>query len=282
MPNRLKALLGDILEQGERRTVMSSYDVIGDIIVVKIPDSLLHKKYAIGKRLLDCTRSAKSVFMQTSSVEGEFRLRKLELLAGANRTLTEYHEHGCRFKVDIREVYFSPRLATERLRIAQSVRDGELITNMFAGVGTFSILIAKRNPSSRIFSIDSNPIASVLCLINSRLNGVQDRVYPICGDARYVASSKLLGLSHRVLMPLPEKAKEFVQAGIACVRADGGVVHYFMNVRALNKKEAITEGKLQVTEAFRQYYHIVNMTRVVREVGPRYYQTVSDVLVASR
>src|ERR671913_2479420 len=116
MSGKLKALLDDILSHEEKCNIFSSYDTVGDTIVIKIPESLLYKKYAIGARLLEKTKSAKSVFLQTSSVEGDFRLRKLELIAGADRTITEYREHGCRFKVDVSEVYFSPRLSTERRR----------------------------------------------------------------------------------------------------------------------------------------------------------------------
>ena len=282
MANKLRTLLGDILTADERRSVYSSFDVIGDIVIMKIPDSLLYKKYAIGNRLLENLNSAKSVFLQTSAIEGDYRLRKLELLAGTNRTVTEHHEHGCRFKVDVSKVYFSPRLSTERLRIAEKVGDNEIVTNMFAGVGTFSILIAKQNPRSVVFNIDSNARASLLCLVNAKLNRVQDRVFPFCGDAKYIASKILSGVSNRVLMPLPERAKEFVGSAIACLKQQGGTIHYFAHVGSQNKKDAINEGILNTTNAFKDYNHLIAGTRVVREVGPRLYQIVSDVSVCRR
>ena len=282
MANKLRTLLGDVLTAKEKRSIYSSFDVIGDIVIMKIPDSLLYKKYAIGKRLLDNLKSAKSVFLQTSAIEGVYRLRKLELLAGTNRTVTEHHEHGCRFKVDVRKVYFSPRLSTERLRIAGKVQDNEIVTNMFAGVGTFSILIAKQNPRSVVFNIDSNARASLLCLVNAKLNRVQDRVFPFCGDAKHIASTILSGISNRVLMPLPERAKEFVGSAITCLKQQGGTIHYFAHVGGHNKKDAINEGILNTTNAFKDYNHVIAGTRVVREVGPRLYQIVSDVSVCRR
>ncbi|CAN5251011.1 tRNA (guanine(37)-N1)-methyltransferase Trm5b [soil metagenome] len=282
MANKLRTLLGDVLTADERRSVYSSFDAIGDIVIMKIPDSLLYKKYAIGNRLLENLNSANSVFLQTSAIEGDYRLRKLELLAGTNRTVTEHHEHGCRFKVDVSKVYFSPRLSTERLRIAEKVRDNEIVTNMFAGVGTFSILIAKQNPRSVVFNIDSNARASLLCLVNAKLNRVQDRVFPFCGDAKYIASKILSGVSNRVLMPLPERAKEFVGSAIACLKQQGGTIHYFAHVGSQNKKDAINEGILNTTNAFKDYNHLIAGTRVVREVGPRLYQIVSDVSVCRR
>jgi tRNA (guanine37-N1)-methyltransferase len=279
MSNNLRSLLGNALEPVERHVIFSSYDVIGDIIIMKIPNSLQHKKYTIGKLLLANMKHVKCVFLQTSSVDGDFRLRRLELLAGDDRTVTDYHEHGCRFKVDVGKVYFSPRLSTERHRIAERVRDNEIITNMFAGVGTFSILIAKQNPRSTVFSIDSNPKANNLCLVNTRLNKVQDRVFPLCGDAKYIAGNLLAGLSDRVLMPLPEKAKEFIDSAVACLRNKRGSIHYFAHIRAQNRKDAAKAGKLATIEAFRNYNHELDTTRIVREVGPRLYQVVSDVLV---
>jgi tRNA (guanine37-N1)-methyltransferase len=279
MSKNLRSLLGNALEPVERHLIFSSYDVIGDIIIMKIPNSLQHKKYTIGKLLLENMKHVKCVFLQTSSVDGDFRLRRLELLAGADRTVTEYHEHGCRFKVDVGKVYFSPRLSTERHRIADRVRDNEIITNMFAGVGTFSIMIAKQNPCSTVFSIDSNPKANNLCLVNARLNKVQDRVFPLCGDAKYIAGNLLAGLSDRVLMPLPEKAKEYVDSAVACLRNKRGSIHYFAHIRAQNRKNAAKAGRLATTEAFRNYNHELDTTRIVREVGPRLYQIVSDVLV---
>jgi tRNA (guanine37-N1)-methyltransferase len=279
MSKNLRTLLGDALEPVERHVIFSSYDVIGDIIIMKIPNSLQHKKYTIGKQLLESMKHVKCVFLQTSSVDGDFRLRRLELLAGVDRTVTEYHEHGCRFRVDVGKVYFSPRLSTERHRIAERVRDNEIITNMFAGVGTFSILIAKQNPCSTVFSIDSNPKANNLCLVNTRLNNVQDRVFPLCGDAKYIAGNLLAGISDRVLMPLPEKAMEFVDSAVACLRNNRGSIHYFAHIKAQNRKDAVRAGKLATTEAFRNYNHELGTTRIVREVGPRLYQIVSDVLV---
>ena len=79
----------------------SAFDQVGNIIIVKIPDSLLPKKKLIGETLLEQVKSAKSVFYQSSSVEGEFRTRDLEIIAGDDKTETEYKESGCRFIVTL-------------------------------------------------------------------------------------------------------------------------------------------------------------------------------------
>ena len=84
----------------------------------------------------------KTVLRQASPVSGDFRLRKLEWIAGERKTETVHKEYGCILKVDLGKCYFSPRLSYERNRIAHQVQPGEVMVNMFAGVGSYSIVIA--------------------------------------------------------------------------------------------------------------------------------------------
>ena len=283
MPHMLKQVLGSVLTPDESAQVYSAFDQIGDIVIIKIPDSLMAKKEVIAKAILANVKTAKSVFAQTSAVRGDYRVRDLELLAGENRTIAEYKEHACRFKVDVAKTYFSPRLSTERLRIAKMVDNNEIIVNMFAGVGTYSVILAKMNKTCRIYSIDSNSAASELDKINARLNKVQDRIFTIHGDAAKVIKNQLAGKADRVLMPLPERAKEFVEPAVLALkkRQQGGIVHYFAHIKADSKKASQELGLADTDDSFQKYDHDVLEVRVIREVGPRIYQVVADVLVRS-
>ncbi|HEV8388050.1 MAG TPA: class I SAM-dependent methyltransferase family protein [Nitrososphaera sp.] len=273
----LKEVLESVLSPEETSQVYSAFDQIGSIVIIKIPDALISKKGLIAQAILDNIKTAKSVFAQVSAVQGDFRVRDLEYLAGENNTMTEYKEHGCRFKVDVAKAYFSPRLSTERKRIAEMVQDNEIIVNMFAGVGTYSILIAKANNTCKIYSIDSNSAAAESCAINAKLNKVQDRVESIYGDAANVIKDRLAGRADRVLMPLPERAKEFVNDAVLALKPGGGIVHYFAHVKADNKKASQDAGLADAKEAFSKYNYDVRGIRIVREVGPRLYQIVADV-----
>ena len=278
MPHMLKNVLSNILSSDEVSQVYSAFDQIGDIVIIKIPNELMPKKKFIADTILAHVKSAKAVFAQVSPVRGDYRVRNLEFIAGENRTITEYKEHGCRFRVDVAKTYFSPRLSTERLRIANMVGEGETIVNMFAGVGTYSILMARMNKTCKVYSIDSNAVAAELCEANAKLNKVQDRVVSIHGDAGEVIKDKLAGQADRVLMPLPESAKEFVDSAVLALKKKG-VVHYFIHIRADNKKTSKNLGLQDAHKAFVKYNHIVQQARVVRGVGPRIYQIVADVLV---
>ena len=274
----LKQVLGSILTPEETAQVYSAFDQIGDIVIIKIPDELMPKKTLIAGAILANVKTARAVFAQVSAVKGDFRVRDLKFIAGENRTVTEYKEHACRFKVDVARTYFSPRLSTERLRIAEMVGDNETIVNMFAGVGTYSVVIAKTNKTCRIYSIDSNSAASELDKANAKLNKVQDRVVSICGDAAEVIKGQLAGQADRVLMPLPERAKEFVDPAVMALK-EKGIVHYFAHVKADGKKAGQELGLKDARDAFAKYDHQVLAIRVVREVGPRIYQIVADVSV---
>ncbi|MCY1153770.1 MAG: putative methyltransferase [Nitrososphaera sp.] len=278
MPHMLKNILSNILSSDEVSQVYSAFDQIGDIVIIKIPNELMPKKKYIADTILAHVKSAKAVFAQVSPVRGDYRVRNLEFIAGENRTITEYKEHGCRFRVDVAKTYFSPRLSTERLRIANMVGEGETIVNMFAGVGTYSILMARMNKTCKVYSIDSNAVAAELCEANAKLNKVQDRVVSIHGDAGEVIKDKLAGQADRVLMPLPESAKEFVDSAVLALKKKG-VVHYFIHIRADNKRTSKNLGLQDAHKAFVKYNHIVQQVRVVRGVGPRIYQIVADVLV---
>jgi tRNA (guanine37-N1)-methyltransferase len=280
MTRTLKDILKEILTLEEISQVYSSYDVIGDIIIIKLPGSLNLKKQIIAKTILENVKPAKSIFVQISGVQGDYRIRSLEYLAGINNTVTEYREHGCRFKVDVVKTYFSPRLSTERLRIAKLITNNEIIINMFGGVGTYSIIIAKKNLTCKVYNIDSNPSANELALFNAKLNKLQDRVLPICGDAREVINDQLKGLASRVLMPLPEKANEFIDSAVLALKGKKGIIHFFAHVKAHTKKLAIEIGADHSGQAFNKYNHKIIAARVVREVGPRIYQVVSDVYLA--
>jgi len=273
----LKKALENVLSEKENNELISAFDQIGEIIIVRIPDSLLSKKKIIGKALLDDVKIVRSVFYQASAVSGDFRTRDLEILAGEDNTETEYKEFGCRFTVDVKNAFFSPRLSTERGRIANLVQNGEVMTNMFAGIGMFSIMAAKKKKCT-VYSIDINPIASKLCETNIGLNKLAGNIISINGDASEIIKEQLINKSDRTLMLLPERSDEFLDSAIDTTK-DGGIIHYYSHIHADKKTEAgklSEEHYLKVTPVKSEILH----SKIVRPVGPRYYQTVVDVKIS--
>ncbi len=105
---------------------------------------------------------------------------------GKIKQVPRYKEGGCVFAVDVEKCYFSPRLLYERSRIASLVSPGETIVNMFAGVGCFSIIIAKNVGQTKVFSIDINPVAVQYMKENIRINRVFGKVIPLLDDSKEI------------------------------------------------------------------------------------------------
>lgn len=273
----LKRALESVLSEKECTEIFSAFDQIGDIIIVRIPDLLLDKREIIGKTLLEQIKNANTVFYQASPVEGDFRIRDLELLAGENKTQTEYKEFGCRFIVDVEKVFFSPRLSTERNRIADLVEDGEVIVNMFGGVGMFSIMAAKKKKCT-VYNIDINPDAAKLCEKNISLNKLAGKVISLHGDATKIINEQLQEKGDRILMLLPERSDEFLDSAISAATKNG-VVHYYSHIHADKKSQAPKLSEKHFLEIIPVKSEIL-YSRTVRAVGPRYYQTVVDARIS--
>ena len=276
MSRMLKKTLESVLSTKESDELISAFDQIGHIIIIRIPDSLISKKKLIGETLLEQVKSAKSIFYQSSSVDGEFRTRDLEILAGDDKTETEYKESGCRFFVDVRNVFFSPRLSSERTRIAEFVNNDEVIVNMFGGVGIFSIIAAKMKRCT-VFNIDINPLAAKLCKKNIAINKLVGNVISIEGDASQVINSQLENKSDRTLMLLPEKSDEFLDSAILSTKS-GGIIHYYSHIHADKKSDAAKLSEQHYMQITPEKSTILG-SKIVRPVGPRFYQTVVDVRI---
>jgi len=274
----LKHVLAQILNDEEISILSSAFDVVGDIAIVKIPHGLTSKENLIAEKILSQMKNVRTILKQNSSVKGEYRTRDLVFLGGEKKYVSIYKENGCLFKVDLRTVYFSPRLSTERARIESMVKDEERILNMFAGIGTFSIIIAKKK-NCIVDSVDSNPAAIEFALESLKLNKkLKGKVVPILGDAMAYARAHL-GSFDRVLLPLPEKAHEFLLSAFESCKLDGeSSVHYYVHV---SQEQFLDKNwiswHLEKLDLKRKY-EVVNWKRV-REVGPRYIQAVADIKI---
>jgi tRNA (guanine37-N1)-methyltransferase len=216
-------LLEDEMTSEEIENLRTSFDTIGDIVILEIPDDLHNKKQIIGDAALKFTKR-RSIYMKKSAVKGTIRIRDLEFLAGVDDSVTIHKEHGTRLKLDVREVYFSPRLATERKRVMESVSDGEKILDMFCGIGPFPIVIA-RNKNVDITAVDINEAAIKYLDENIRLNKLKGSIETYCGDVREVIKSFNCKFD-RIIMNLPGLAYTFLDVAVDLIE-DGGIINYY-------------------------------------------------------
>jgi tRNA (guanine37-N1)-methyltransferase len=275
----LRSKLSAVFEPWELKLVPRSYDVVGDIAVIRIPEALSHRAKEIAIEVAKNYQHVRTVLRQTSPIVGDLRLRRLEWLFGERRTATIHKEFGCAFKVNLAECYFSPRLSFERMRIAKQVKPEEVIINMFAGVGCFSIVIAKYARPRIVFSIDVNPHAIHYTKENVALNKVRHVVEAIMGDAKDIVANRLQNVADRVLMPLPEKAYDYLSHALTALKPKGGTVHYYDFVHAGKDEDPVEKVKQKVSEKMLKLDTSFKFRegKTVRPVGPRWHQVVLDM-----
>jgi tRNA (guanine37-N1)-methyltransferase len=259
--------------------VYNAFDIIGDIAIIKLPTPSTAKAEIVAEAIMKRHRNVKTVFAQTSAVTGDFRLRSLRHMAGENRTATVHRESSCCFAVDVESCYFSPRLLHERMRIARMVQSDEVVVNMFAGVGCFSIIIAKHSQAAKVFSIDVNPVAVEFMKENIRRNRVYGKVVPLLGDAKAIIETRLQRCADRVLMPLPERAFAYLPSAVSALKTSGGWIHVYAFEHALKTESAAEKVRQKMTEtlgASGANFEVPHV-HIVRSTGPNWFQLVADV-----
>ena len=132
----------------------------------------------------------------------------------------------------------------------------------------------------KVYAVDINHEAVELLKVNVRVNRVENRVFPLLGDAKQITSNKLHGLADRVIMNLPETAIEFVDAACQAIKPQGGIIHFYAFVRS---PDSIENLKLRFSEAARKAGRKVESflyAKSIRETAPYESQIVLDAKVA--
>lgn len=255
----------DLVAQAPR-----AFDQIGDIVVVKVPSGIADKERIaeLGDAMLRF-HHARAVF-HDAGVKDPHRVRALERIAGEGGALTQVAENGVRLWVDLSRAYYSPRLATERARVAALVRPGEAVADLFGGVAPFGIQAAQRG--AEVDSVDINPDATDLAKRNVTEHKLQGRVRLWLGDARDMA--KELQPADRVVMNLPHDAKHFLDVA-ARVAKPTATIHYH---EILPPETALARSQLVLRELDRCGWDgRLASHRVVRNYSPQEAHVVFDL-----
>lgn len=271
VPHNFAEILEDELTPEEIENLKTSFDTIGDIVILEIPDELQDKKQLIGDAAYKFTKR-KAIYMKKSAIKGTIRVRDLEFLSGVDDSLTIHKEHGVRLKLDVREVYFSPRLATERKRVMESVKDGEKILDMFCGIGPFPIVIA-RNKDVDITAVDINEAAIKYLDENIKLNKLKGNIESYCGDVREVSKGFKTKFD-RIIMNLPGLAYSFLDVAIDLIE-DDGIINYYefsdsyeQGIKRLNEAASSAGKKVEILN-----------TRKVKSISPDEWHVSIDAKI---
>ncbi|MBT3324073.1 hypothetical protein HN681_03745 [archaeon] len=191
-----------------------SYDQVGDIVILS-----QDAKKSDAKEILKRS-NIKVVLRRKGNYSGEFRTLKLDYLAGEKRKETIHKENGVQMKLNPEEVYFSPRLSTERLRVASLVKDGEKVLVLFSGVAPYPLVIAKHSNPKLIVAVEKNPIGHKYALENCKK---YSNIELYNEDAKTFTHKEKFD---RILMPLPKSAEDFLDNTKKLIKKNG-IIHFY-------------------------------------------------------
>lgn len=279
MRRDIRAMLAGKIPEDKIPLVVRSFDVIGSkgkaVAIIEVPDEVSEYKSEIGEALMRVQSNVKSVLLKASERTGEYRTREMVVIAGDPDTEVIHKESGCRFKLDPKTVYFSPRESHERERIVEDVNPGENILVMFSGIAPIPICITRFHKDVTCTAVELNPYAHEYAVENVRLNKVGDRVTPLLGDVREVC--KDMPPFDRVYMPLPKGAYQFLDTATPLVK-DGGVLglyHWAPGDDLWSEAEKVLHEAFDLEGRSVEVIHRVK----VSQYNPKYWKVRVDVQV---
>ncbi|MFX1455746.1 MAG: class I SAM-dependent methyltransferase family protein [Promethearchaeota archaeon] len=274
--------------------IPKSYDITGNIAILEfdknfgIRNSEFRKyKQLISNAVMSVNKNVKSVFEKKSKIKGDHRLREFCHLSGENKSITMHKENNCVFKLDIKKTYFSPRLVYERRRISNfKFQENEIIVDMFAGVGPFSIQIAKLNPVE-IHAFDINPEAYKYLKINIKLNKLKGKIIPYNIDVRSLPDpsntigKRLYGTVDRIIMNLPQKSIDFIDLTCFLMKKSGGILHFYQFSEKPNPIENIIEVLNNKLNCINWNITKVESSKIVKSYSPKAELVAIDLNIKS-
>ncbi|APH39952.1 class I SAM-dependent methyltransferase [Methanohalophilus halophilus] len=216
----LKKRLTGKMNPEELEIIPSGWQILGNIIVVTIPEKIMYRGVEIAEELLNMYPSCDTV-IRDLGINGSLRQPKRQLVSG-NTTETIHKENGCYFKLDVTEVMYSKGNLREKNRMSK-LGGGETVVDMFAGIGYFSLPMAVHSQPEQIYSIELNQISFGYLKDNVILNNVQHIVQTLHGNCAEVTPK---GVADRVIMGYVGGTADYLPAAIGALSKKGGILHF--------------------------------------------------------
>lgn len=214
--------------------------IIGHVALIRLSEDFPESKIKeIGKYVMDFYPNVRTV-LRIRRIEGYTRRPIVDFVYGDPNTETIHKEYGYSFMLDVSKLMLCLGNSYERLMTARSVKDGEIIVDMFAGIGQFSIPCAVIGKPSRVYAIEINEEAFRYLKLNISLNRVEKIVIPILGDCKIV-TPKLGVYADRIIMGYFGGTIEALPAALSICKPSGTIIHFHELVRRGNGMKKLFE-----------------------------------------
>ncbi|TFF89613.1 MAG: class I SAM-dependent methyltransferase family protein [Promethearchaeota archaeon] len=279
--SKLQEALRTELSARELELLPGGFQTVGKLIIIKLKPDLLDKKELIGNTFLQLLPYIRSVYINLGGIEGQYRTpEQIEFLAGEKKPLVIHKEHGVKYQFDITKIMFSQGNLRERRHLAGLVNDDEMIVDMFAGIGYFSLPIAVLSNPDKVYSIELNPIAYSFLVKNIELNKVGNKIIPIQGDCKeeVIKLSSQEIKADRIVMGVFPAPLEYIGESLKVAKNSGTIIHF----------EGVVDGDDNL-ELYKEFSAIANKDgfncelsdkRFIKSYGPNLYHVVYDIQVS--
>jgi tRNA wybutosine-synthesizing protein 2 len=220
--DKIKEKITNIIPIELINKIPKKWEKIGDILILKISDKLEKYKVEISEIYAEYLR-CKSVLNDIGGINGIYRIPKVELIYGSENTETMHLENGIKYILNPQKIMFSSGNMKERLRMSNISNENEVIVDLFAGIGYFSIPIAFYSKPKKIFACEINPISFDYLSRNIVINHVTSKIKPILGDNKKTSPKNI---ADRVILDYIKDTDKYIPIAIQCLKNKSGILHY--------------------------------------------------------
>jgi tRNA (guanine37-N1)-methyltransferase len=270
-------LAKDIVPEELHPKLKTAFDIVGDIGILEIDKELREYEKELGKALLKSQNNLKTAVRKEGSHKTEFRIQKHKFLAGERKTTTLHKENNAVIELDINNMYFSPRLSTERKRISLLVKKGEDVLVMFSGAAPYVCIIGKNSQAKSITGIELNPKAHEYAEKNIKRNKIKNARL-IKGDVRK-AVDKIKKRFDRIIMPLPKGAEKFLPSALKVAKPNAAIhLYQFASPKEINALKTDIKQRIE-----KQGWKTLKISRIIcGQQAPEVYRVCFDIEVAKK
>ncbi len=279
--NQLKERLKENLTEEELSLLPRGFQTIGDVMILKLKNDLLNRKELIADTCLKMFPKIRSVYINLGKISGKFRQPEdIRHLAGIENPITIHKEHGILYKFDFTKIMFSKGNLNERKYLSSLVKPNEIVVDMFAGIGYFSLPIAKYSKAKKIYSIELNPLSCQFLVENIKINKLEQKIIPLLGDCRErVLELSVKGVqADRIVMGIFPAPKEYIKNALSLVNREKGTIFHYEGVQDKGQHHQLYHEFEEIAKKNKYTTRLLSY-RNVKSVSPNLFHYVLDIVV---